>query len=52
MKKQLIFFFLFLSLLSDNIFAQFYEETRMSGAGNPFFNIQIFRTISDDYQSG
>ncbi len=52
MKKHIIFFILFLSLFSGNIFAQFYEETRMSGAGNPFFSVQIFRTIADDYQSG
>ena len=32
--------------------AQFYEETRMSGVGNPYFSIQIFRTIADDLKSG
>ncbi|TFH00496.1 MAG: GWxTD domain-containing protein [Calditrichales bacterium] len=32
--------------------AQFFEETRMSGVGNPFFNVEIFRTISDDQTTG
>jgi GWxTD domain-containing protein len=32
--------------------SQFNEETRMSGAGNPYFNIEMFRTISDDQKLG
>lgn len=52
MKKYIIFVILCLFLINGNLFAQFYEETRMSGAGNPFFTVQLFRTIADNYQSG
>ena len=51
--KKIILFILILTFLSlTNVLGQFYEETRQSGVGNPFFNVEIFRTIAADFESG
>jgi hypothetical protein len=52
MKKIILFVTILLFLSFETTVAQFYEETRLSGVGNPLFNVQIFRTISDNLKSG
>lgn len=52
MKKVLYDGLLFLLVLANSSFGQFYEESRLSGAGNPYFSIELFRTVSDDMKSG
>ena len=52
MKKTTLFILILTFLSLTSVFGQFYEETRMSGAGSPFFNVEIFRTIADDFKSG
>lgn len=52
MKKSILIILVFFFLLINIATAQFYEESRYSGAGNPFFSVQIFRTIADDFKSG
>jgi GWxTD domain-containing protein len=52
MKKSILFLTILLFNLTNIASAQFYEQTRLSGSGNPFFNVQIFRTIADDLKSG
>jgi hypothetical protein len=52
MKKIILFVTILLFLSFETTVAQFYEETRLSGVENPLFNVQIFRTISDNLKSG
>jgi len=52
MKKMLVFLAVLLFILENTASAQFYEQTRLSGSGNPFFNVQIFRSFSDDLKTG
>jgi GWxTD domain-containing protein len=52
MKKITLFLTVLLFILENTASAQFYDQTRLSGSGNPFFNVQIFRTIADDLKSG
>ncbi len=52
MKKIILFVTILLFFSFETTVAQFYEETRLSGVENPLFNVQIFRTISDNLKSG
>ncbi len=52
MKNVLCFNLLLIFLLGNSVFGQFYEENRLSGSGNPYFSVEIFRTISDDLKLG
>jgi len=52
MKKVLFSGFVILLLLVNLSFGQFYEGSRLSGAGNPYFSVELFRTISDDMKTG
>jgi GWxTD domain-containing protein len=52
MKKLLLGLTILLFIQTSNSYAQFYEQSRLSGSGNPFFNVQIFRSFSDDMKSG
>jgi GWxTD domain-containing protein len=40
------------SFLTGIVFGQFYEESRMSGVGTPFFTVEVFRTIAEDFKKG
>jgi GWxTD domain-containing protein len=52
MKKIFFSIAVFLFIFSHNTSAQFYEQSRLSGSGNPFFNVQVFRSFADDLKSG
>jgi len=52
MKKLILPLIVLLFIFGNTSLAQFYEQSKLSGSGNPFFNVQIFRTISDDLKSG
>ena len=52
MKNLALFLTVLLFILENTASAQFYEQTRLSGSGNPFFNVQIFRSFPDDFKSG
>lgn len=52
MKKIVFFLVVLLFILDNTVSAQFYEQTRLSGSGNPFFNVQIFRSFADDLKTG
>ena len=52
MKKSILYLAILLFVFNYSSEAQFYEQSRLSGTGNPFFNVQIFRSFSDDLKSG
>ena len=52
MKKIVLFKIILTFFLINAAWGQFYEDNRQSGAGDPFFNIELFRTISDDFKTG
>ncbi len=39
-------------ILINAVWGQFYEENRQAGSGSPFFSIELFRTVSEDFKSG
>jgi GWxTD domain-containing protein len=39
-------------LLQGVLYAQYYESSKYSGIGIPFFEVEIFRTFADDAKSG
>ena len=51
MKKIILGLTVLLFILNEATFAQFYEQSRLSGSGNPFFNVQMFRSFADDLKS-
>jgi GWxTD domain-containing protein len=52
MKKTILILAILIFSFVNTAFTQFYEKTRLSGSGNPFFDAQIFRTIAPDLKSG
>ncbi len=52
MKKSILYLAILIFIFNYSSEAQFYEQSRLSGTGNPFFNVQIFRSFSDDLKSG
>lgn len=52
MKNILLILAAFLFIFVNTASPQFYEKTRLSGSGNPYFEARIFRTFSKDLKSG
>ena len=52
MKKILLCLAVLLFISNQTALAQFYEQSRLSGSGNPFFNVQMFRSFADDLKTG
>jgi GWxTD domain-containing protein len=52
MNKIIVCLAILLFISNQDSYAQFYEQSRLSGSGNPFFNVQIFRSFAEDLKSG
>jgi GWxTD domain-containing protein len=51
MRKIILCLAILLFIVNQAALAQFYEQSRLSGSGNPFFNVQIFRSFAEDLKS-
>jgi len=49
--KFLKYFLLSLALFQGAVFAQYYETSKYSGIGIPFFEVEVFRTFAEDAKS-